>query len=126
MNTYSINVKRDMRVTSEDIDDIMTTALEGGINYWCNEAEVVGECLGEYASEQISKGGTLILHDAESEDTWELNIEKLLRGISLAIEEEYLADYEWYDADSIDTCQIDGDVADAIIQFAIFEEIIFG
>lgn len=126
MNTYSINVKKNMRVTSEDIDDIMCTALEGGINYWCNEAEVVGEYLGEYASEQISKGGTLILHDAESEDTWELNLEKLLRGIELAIEEEYLADYEWYDADSIDTCQIDTDVADAIIQFAIFEEIIFG
>jgi hypothetical protein len=126
MNTYSINVKRDMRVTSEDINDIITAALEGGINYWCNEAEVVGEYLGEYASEQISKGGTIILHDAESEDTWELNLEKLLRGIELAIEEEYLADYEWYDADSIDTCQIDADVADAIIQFAIFEEIIFG
>ena len=126
MNTYSINVKKNMRVTSEDIDDIMCTALEGGINYWCNKAEVVGEYLGEYASNQISKGGTLILHDAESEDTWELNIEKLLRGIELAIEEEYLADYEWYDADSIDTCQIDADVADAIIQFAIFEEIIFG
>ena len=126
MSTYNIGGTHNIRITSQDIDDIMTSALEGGITYWCGEAEVVGEYLGEYASEQISRGGTLILHDAESEDAWELNLEKLLRGIGIAIEESYLADYEWYDSESIDPCQIDGDVADAIIQFAIFEEIIFG
>ena len=27
--------------TVEDIDDIMVSALEGGVNYWCQEAEVI-------------------------------------------------------------------------------------
>ena len=123
MSTYNV---KNIKVTSEDVDDIMCAALEGGINYWCGCAEVVGEYLGEYASEQISKGGTLILYDAESDDKWEFNLEKLLDGIGMAIEEEWFADYDWYDEDSLDTCNVDAEVADAIIQFAIFEEIVFG
>ena len=47
----------DVRVSNEDIDDIMVSALEGGINYWCRKAEVKGEYLREYASDQISSGG---------------------------------------------------------------------
>ena len=30
-------------ITSEDIDDIMVAALEGGITHWCRRVEVVGE-----------------------------------------------------------------------------------
>lgn len=48
-------------LTQQDIDDIMASALDGGICYWCRMAEVVGEYLGEYASDQISLGGSLIL-----------------------------------------------------------------
>ena len=33
-------------ITSEDIDDIMVAALEGGITHWCRRVEVVGESLG--------------------------------------------------------------------------------
>ena len=29
-----------VRISTEDIDDIVTTALEGGICYWCKRAEV--------------------------------------------------------------------------------------
>ena len=41
----------------------MVTALEGGINYWCRRAKVVGEYLGEAAIDQISRGGSLILQE---------------------------------------------------------------
>lgn len=34
---------------TEIIDDIVTTALEGGICYWCKRAEVKGKYLGEFA-----------------------------------------------------------------------------
>ena len=59
----------------------MCTALEGGINYWCCKAEVVGEYLGEYASEQISRGGELKLYDAEEDEVYTLTLDKLLKGI---------------------------------------------
>ncbi len=125
-----IFAKFTIRVSNEDIDDIVCTALEGGINYWCNSAEVEGEYLGEFASDQISRGGTLKLYDAESDDVWLLDKPKLLNGISKAITNGFLLEYEWAKFDNeiitLDTCQIDAEVADAIIQYALFGKIIFG
>ena len=125
-----IFAKFTVRVSNEDIDDIVCTALEGGINYWCCDAEVVGEYLGEWASDQISRGGTLKLYDIESDDVWTLDKAKLLNGISLAITNGFLLEYEWAKFENeiitIDTCQIDAEVADAIIQYALFGELVFG
>lgn len=59
-----LEITTNVLVTHEDIDDIMVSALEGGINHWCAEAKVQGEYLGEFASDQISRGGTLLLYDA--------------------------------------------------------------
>ena len=117
-------------ITDEDIDDIMVTALEGGINYWCLRCDVVGAYKGEYASEQISRGGELnfqVVEDFEDDkDTYTLSKEKLLSGI-----ETYL---EW-DLDIIarntqtefvlDTCRIDGCRADMIVQYALFGDLIY-
>ena len=126
METYNIEINKKYLVTSEDIDDIMCAALEGGINYWCRKAEVVGDYLGEYASEQISRGGTLILYDAESSDKWELNLENLLCGIEKAIEENWYPEYEWFEDGRLETSQIDAEIADGIVQLALFDEIVFG
>ncbi len=113
-------------LSETDVDDIMVAALEGGINYWCNAAEVVGEYLGEYASEQISRGGKLKLYDAEDDEVYELDIENFMRGFKLWIEngeDEYGAVH----ADgSVDVCQIDAEMADMIVQYAIFGEVVFG
>ena len=125
-----IFVKFTLKVSNEDIDDIVSTALEGGIDYWCYKAEVVGEYLGEYASDQISRDGTLKLYDAESDDVWELDKPKLLDGISKAITNGILLEYEWAKFDNeiitLDTFQVDAEVADAIIQFALFGKLVFG
>lgn len=66
--TFTVQPKIDVNLTQQDIDDIMVAALEGGINYWCRKAEAVGGYLGECASDQISRGGSLILYDAEGSD----------------------------------------------------------
>lgn len=126
MENYNIEINKKYTVTPQDIDDIMVTALEGGINYWCRKAEVVGEYLGEYASDQISRGGSLILYDAESSDHWELNLEKLLNGIQKAIEDNWFSDYDWYVDGELDCCQIDAEVADTIVQLALFDDVVFG
>lgn len=126
MNFWKIAVNKEIRVTGEDIDDIMCAALEGGICYWCCRAEVVGDYLGEYASEQISRGGILKLHDSEEDEVYELTREKLLNGIKRTYEEGYYADYEWCNGTKLDCCQIDAEVADAIVQIALFDEVIYG
>lgn len=126
MENYNVEINKKYTVTPQDIDDIMVTALDGGINYWCRKAEVVGEYLGEYASDQISRGGSLILYDAESSDHWELNLEELLNGIQKAIEDNWFSDYDWYVDGELDCCQIDAEVADTIVQLALFDDIVFG
>lgn len=120
---YTVRPQIDVNLSQQDIDDIMAVAMEGGICYWCRKAEVVGEYLGEYASDQISRGGALILHDAESAQTWELTLEKFLKGVKLYFEQGCHVNVE---DNAIDTCDIDANDADCIIQFAVFGEVVFG
>lgn len=123
-------VKAEMQIalSTEDIDDIMCGALEGGITYWCNRAEVVGEYLGEYGSEQIARGGMLKLHDREGGKEYELTKEKLLKGIELWAKNPVGCNcLEQIDGKlRIDTCNADAIVCDAIIQYAIFGDVIYG
>lgn len=121
-----IEIRKRIKVTNEDIDDIMATALEGGITYWCNKVTVVGKYLGEYASEQISRNGKLKLHDAEEGETYELTLNKLLNGICKAIEHDYFVDYGWFVGNKLDTGMVDAEVADVIIQLALFDDVIYG
>ena len=123
---FELNINTKLNVTQEDIDDIMCTALEGGINYWCNKAEVVGEYLGEYGHEQIARGGKLKLYDSEEDEVYELTLEKILNGIKLAVEQGYYHEYGWCNGHMIDTCQVDSLVADVIVQLALFEDVIYG
>ena len=120
---FTVRPQIEVNLTQQDIDDIMVTALEGGINYWCRKAKVVGEYLGECASEQISRGGTLVLYDAESSDQWELTLEKFLNGVKLYFEQGCHVQVE---DNAIDAGDIDAGDADCIIQFALFGKEVFG
>lgn len=120
---YKLRIQVETRITQEDIDDIMCSALEGGICHWCTRAVVVGKYLGEYASEQISRGGVLKLYDEEGE-CFELSLDKLMAGIGLAISNGYAKD--WLRGCEIDCGQIDAEAADIIIQLALFQDIIYG
>jgi len=123
-----LNVRFAVVVEPEDIDDIMASALEGGITYWCCRAEVVGEYLGEFGSEQISRGGTLKLYDSEEAKVYELTKEKFLKGLGEYLKNPKHPDIlEFVDHKlALDTCQVDAGVADMIIQYALFDDIVFG
>lgn len=122
---YELSIGRTVRLTKENIDDIMCSALDS-IGYWCRKAEVVGEYLGEYASEQIARGGTLILHDAESDDKWALTIHDLLKGVKLWLQNGDDQYHALQKDGTVDCCEIDGEMADLIIQYALFGEVVFG
>lgn len=128
MDTVVLKLELEVVVTQEDIDDIMAGALEGGINYWCGEAEVVGNYLGEYASEQISRGGQLILHDIEKDETYTLDREKFMKGLKMYFEKPHPYNIleEIDNKLRIDTCNADDTVCDMIIQYALFDDIVFG
>ena len=126
--TFSVHTERDVKLTVEDIDDIMVAVLEGGINYWCSEAEVVEErrCA-DWGHEQIARGGALVLHDVEDiDEKWELDLEKFLNGFKLWVEQG-LDEYGAVQKDgTVDCCQIDAACADEIVQLALFGEVTFG
>ena len=125
--TFEVHAELTIRLTTEDVDNIMVSALEGGINYWCSKAEVVEErrCA-DWGHEQIARGGALILHDAESDDKWALNIENFTQGFRLWLENGD----DRYGAvggdGTVDAGEIDGEMADLIIQYALFGEVVFG
>lgn len=126
-NFEMLNLNINVTVTEEDIDDIMAGALEGGITYWCDEAKVVGEYLGEYGSEQISRGGRLLLHDFEEDETHMLDKEKFMKGLKMYIENPHPYDIleTINNKLGIDTCVADATVCDMIIQYALFGEVVY-
>lgn len=115
-------------VTGKDIDDIMSTALDY-IGYWCRKVEVVGgKYFGEYASDQISRGGILKLYDAESDDEWMLDKDMFCEGLAAYLEE--YADRDVTEPKKngvyrINCGQIDGPAADMIVQLACMGDIVF-
>lgn len=123
MDERFIEVKLDILLTNQDIDDIMCAALEGGINDWCGKAKVVGKYLGDYASDQISRNGVLKLYDGETGEEFELTREKFIKGL-IKFLEEGRSDLVYQG--TIDTCSIDAEDANAIVQYALFDEVIYG
>lgn len=118
---------RGIEVMNQDIDDIMVSALEGGINYWCDEAVVVGDYLGAFASEQISRGGILKLHDREEDEWYALTKEKVMKGIERLLETRIgeTAVDEDDDGKYLDPGNVDGLMADTIVQYALFKERVY-
>lgn len=117
------------KITDQGIDDIIVTALEGGINYWCMKAVPINkdgdlEYLGEYASDQISRGGSLVLYDNESDDTWVLDKEKFMKGLDIFIRK--CGEDNHTHNNYIDAGTIDSTLADCIVQFALFDDLVFG
>ncbi|MCD8381150.1 MAG: hypothetical protein LUC95_12740 [Lachnospiraceae bacterium] len=127
-NTAKLECKIPISITGEDIDDIMSSALDSGIGYWCIKAEVDGDYLGKYASEQISRGGKLKLYDVEGEQVLTLTKGKFLKGL-----EKYISDpgstnniLEFSeDGIKVDPCLVDSCAADCIVQFAVFGELVY-
>lgn len=122
-----MEIKLNLEVTDQDIDDIMCSALEGGIDYWCHKVEIVGRAAGGgFPDEQISKGNMLRIY--EEEDLYEtLDKGKFMDGLKMYLENpiynclypitnsmNFLKGY------GIDPGMIDSVAADAIIQYALF------
>lgn len=127
---WNCEVNLNVIVTEEDIDDIMVSALEGGISFWCREAKVIGERLGEgWGHEQIARGGILRLYDAEDGEHYDLDREKFMAGLKKYLE------HPLYDGTilreihedrmELDCGMIDAPAADQIIQYALFGEIMY-
>lgn len=129
-----LNLSFSVVVTAEDIDDIMVSALEGGITHWANRAKVPEEKrAAEWGHEQIARDGELHIHvvepfDQDDTEWYILTKENFLNGLAKYLKEPKYSDcLEFVNHElRIDTCYIDADVADTIIQYALFGEVVYG
>ncbi len=115
---FTVECVKKIKLSETDIEDIMCDALDC-CSYWCDRAEVVGEYLGEYASEQIPLGGELTFYEIESDNKTTLNLAKFLHGFKRAVEDGYFSG-------DVDGDDYDGGVADIILQLALFDEVVYG
>ena len=124
MNKHKFTITSEIEFNSNIIDDIMVTALEGGINYWCSKVSIkqAPDEKWEYVSDIIGlTNGILELYDIDDDYiSWELTQEKFLKGLKmLMIEDNYISIEALMD-------NSDAEVADRIIQYALFDEIVYG
>lgn len=91
-------------------------------------------CYEEVLAQMLFDGHSIPIIDNEDEDreVW-LSLSNLAIGIQKAFREGYYSGYNWLVPDGdgfgewhLETSQIDSEVADAIIQFALFGEVIYG
>lgn len=109
-----LKIQMEIEVTQDDIDCIIEMAGYG-IGYWVDEAIVKEDCYK--------------IHEDEFDRWHELSNEDILRGVKLYIENgntPYNILTFVDDETVLETGMIDSDVADMIIQYACFGEIIYG
>lgn len=124
-----MKIELSIDISDQDISDICVTAFEGGINSWCGRVKILidtvpnlAEDEGIIASDVIAKGGSLKLYDAEDdEETWILSPENFKTGLEKYFNECYSNNNEI----SFDVGNIDAGDADSIIQYALFNELVY-
>lgn len=124
-NVYIIEFTKSQEITEEEITDIVITALEGGIGYWAcldNTGEEFenapkDEAVSETVARILLNNGSVFFEDEEDpSERYELTLEKLLNGI-----EKYAQENGGIDMDYLDAI-----MADVIVQYAIFCEVVYG
>ena len=129
MNKYTFSFTKTFTFDETEITDVISSAIYD-IGYWCvidNDTDVwneTGDSLSDDHTfedvffEILKKGKAVELIDVEdSDEVWELTMDKLINGIKLTIEKGY-----W----NGELYEIDGEVGDIIFQMALFGEIVFG
>ena len=113
-------VKKVIRVSAEDIEDVLVGAFEGGSNYWLSKVRVKDDDYkgGEYASDVVGLGGELILTTMEGEKH-KLTQAKMIKGFQKYLDNGGMCF-------PFDSGNPDGWTYDTILQNALFGEQVYG
>ena len=122
----TFNATLPVHITDEDISDIMTGVLAGAVDYWC-AGITADECSKESYNEIIADGGVMKLRVYDSGETFTLDKDKFIEGVkqllkearpyNLLCREDGHYHLNFYNVDSV--------VCDMIVQYAIFNKIVF-
>ena len=139
-----------IKITKEDVVDILSSAMDG-IGYWGrivpnneqykeakkwireNSEPDYAICYEEVIAQMLFDGKSVAVRDIEDgQESW-LSLSNLSYGIRKAFQEGYYSDYNWLVPDGggsnkwhLEPDQIDAEVADVIIQLAVWDEVVYG
>lgn len=134
MKEFTVDIKRTITLTEEDVEDLVVTALEGGIGYWAcldNRGQRFkdapkDEPVSITASKILMDGGDLMFLDNDDRRSrWSFSIGKLMEGIKLYIEQGHDV-YNVFSGDEVDMGMCDVECADIIFQLGMFGELVYG
>ena len=130
------------KITRENIESIFSNceiAYWGAIDADPDDYKAARTTLGkddpmyeEVLTEILYNEGALSVIDMEEPDTvLVLTLEKLVKGINMAIDQQYCYDRTWWGVNNnaeieLYDDEMDGEVCDCIIQLALFGDVIFG
>ena len=139
-----------IKITKEDVVDILSSAMDG-IGYWGrivpnneqykeakkwireNEEPDYEICYEEVIAQMLFDGKSVTVREIEDDKESWLSLSNLSYGIRKAFQEGYYSDYNWLVPDGggsnkwhLEPDQIDAEVADVIIQLAVWDEVVYG
>jgi len=114
-------ISKKFEITKQQMSDLLVCAFNGGINYWCDDVAIKkhGDASADaYASDVIGCGGKLILEVEGKDHT--LTQDKMLKGIAMGM--------DWGNHATVDDLMDnhDAETTDVILQYALFDEIVYG
>lgn len=133
----NVTVQIPVELDDEFFEDVVCTMLEGGSNYWVDTIDIdhpdgqkpKGVPVSTWASDALNKGGNITIHPIEEEDgIVTINRENLIAGVKQLIDEHPDRVSVMYEdkKNHIDFGNMDADDADAILQYAVFGDLVFG
>ena len=123
--TFTLQVP--IKCNTEAIYDLLWSAFNSGSTYWLGEITTLGNCIGSTYMSHLIGGGTLIINVPVDDNDEEfekhmLTLEKFLKGLEL-----YFANgFEGISNGRVDTGSIDASMSDIVLQYSLFNDIVFG
>lgn len=128
---HNIEIKKTITLTSTDISDLLSAAFGG--SFWASvdwhtteyamakqRLKDKGEkpCIEDVLVNILENNGSIIICDDEEGEEYEIVLDKLLWAVEQIIQNEY-----W---DGEDIGDVDSIIGDAILQYACFDDVIYG
>lgn len=108
-------------ITKEYVEDVICTCFEGGSTYWIDKV-TCDKCLpGKYYSEYITNDEIIIIVADGKE--YPLDLDLFIKGLRRYIK---FCIKNGREVNVFDTSDMDADICDSILQFALFGDIIYG